>query len=108
MSLDRLTGSPPRLGTVRAWILYSALRIGTFLVLFGLLYALTATVWPGTAWVIAAVGAAVLALCISYIFFKPLRERVALELVAAREGSPRRRVASVGSDEDIEDRLRDE
>jgi len=87
---------------VRAWILFSALRLGLFAVLFGVLYALTASTWPSFAWLIAALGAAVLAFCISYIFFGPLRERVALEIVDARAGKARP-AASGPSDEDVED-----
>ncbi|MFC5502578.1 DUF4229 domain-containing protein [Lysinimonas soli] len=87
---------------MRAWILFSAVRLGLFAVLFGVLYALAAPTWPSLAWLIAAVGAAVLAFCISYIFFAPLRERVAREIAETRAGKAR--PASAGpSDEDIED-----
>jgi Na+/melibiose symporter-like transporter len=84
---------------VRAWILYSALRVGVFLVLFALLFALTTAIGLQPAWLIAAVVAALLALCISYIFFRRLRERVALELAAARAAP-----VKSGEDEDVEDR----
>jgi inner membrane protein involved in colicin E2 resistance len=90
---------------VRAWILYSALRVGVFLLLFALLFALTSAIGWNPAWLIAACAAALLALCISYIFFRPLRDRVALDVAAARTGaqagSPR-----AGSDEDAEDAAR--
>lgn len=91
---------------MRAWIVYSALRVGVFLLLFGLLYALTATIGWNPAWLISAITAAVLALCISYIFFRPLRERVALDVAAARAGTARGSVSKAGSDEDIEDTAR--
>jgi membrane protein YdbS with pleckstrin-like domain len=91
---------------VRAWILYSGLRIGVFLVLFAGLYAVTATIGLNPAWAIAAVTAAVLALCISYIFFKPLRDRVALSVAEARTGATKTPVAETGSDEDVEDAAR--
>ena len=107
-SLDRLPASPLRLSGVRAWILYSALRLGLFAVLFGILYALTVSAFPTTAWVIAGLGGAILALCVSYIFLKPLRERVALELVNARAGTGRMAAVKVGSDEDVEDTARGE
>lgn len=73
-----------------------------FAALFGILYLLTFQVFGGSAFVISAIGAAVIALCISYIFLKPLRDRVGLEVVHAREASGRTRVKS-GSDEDVED-----
>ena len=84
---------------MRAWILYSALRVGVFLVLFALLFALTTTIGLQPAWLIAAVVAALLALCISYIFFRGLRERVALDIAAARAAP-----AKSGEDEEVEDR----
>lgn len=90
---------------MRAWILYSALRVGVFLLLFALLFALTASIGWNPAWLISACAAALLALCISYIFFRPLRDRVALDVAAARAGgtinAPR-----AGSDEDAEDAAR--
>jgi hypothetical protein len=88
---------------VRAWILYSALRLGLFAVLFGILYVLTVSAFPAIAWAIAGVGGAILALCVSYIFLKPLRDRVALELVNARASSGTTAKVKVGSDEDAED-----
>ena len=93
---------------MRAWILYSALRLGLFAVLFGILYAVTVSAFPTIAWVIAGVGGAVLALCISYIFLKPLRDRVALELVNARAGNGKVASVKLGSDEDVEDTARGE
>ena len=91
---------------MRAWILYSAVRIGVFLVLFALLYGLTASIGLNPAWLISALAAAVLAFCISYIFFRPLRERVALDVVAARAGTAKAPAAKAGSDEDVEDAAR--
>jgi membrane protein implicated in regulation of membrane protease activity len=108
VSLDRLPGAALRLTDVRAWILYSALRLGLFAVLFGILYALTVSTFPATAWAVAGIGAAILALCVSYIFLKPLRDRVALELVNARAGTGKVAAVKVGSDEDIEDGARGE
>jgi len=87
---------------VRAWILYSALRIGIFLALFALLYAVTASIGLDLAWLISAVAAALLALCISYIFLRRLRERVALEVAAARAATGNAGAAS-GDDEEAED-----
>lgn len=91
---------------MRAWILYSAVRVGVFLVIFAVLYALISAIGWSPAWVIAGCAAAVLALCISYIFFGKLRDRVALEVVAAREGTAKRKAPRAGSDEDAEDAAR--
>ncbi|MEO6117192.1 MAG: DUF4229 domain-containing protein [Pseudolysinimonas sp.] len=91
---------------MRAWIVYSALRIGVFLVLFALLFALTSSMALNPAWLISGCAAAVLALCISYIFFRPLRERVALDVVAARAGAAKAPATRSGSDEDVEDAAR--
>lgn len=90
---------------MRAWIVYSALRVGVFLLLFALLFALTAAIGLEPAWLISACAAAVLALCISYIFFRPLRDRVALDVAAARTGTASKQ-ARAGSDEDAEDAAR--
>ena len=91
---------------MRAWILYSALRVGVFLVIFVLLFALISSLGLQPAWLFAAIAAAVLALCISYIFFRPLRERVAQDVVAARAGTVKAAAAKAGSDEDVEDTAR--
>lgn len=86
---------------MRAWIVYSALRVGVFLLVFVLLFALTTAIGLEPAWLISACAAAVLALCISYIFFRPLRDRVALEVATARTAT-----VKPGGDEDAEDRAR--
>ncbi len=91
---------------MRAWILYSGLRVGVFLVIFALLYALTSSIGLNPAWVISAIAAAVLALCISYIFFRPLRERVAQDVSAVRGGAVTSSAIKAGSDEDVEDTAR--
>jgi hypothetical protein len=72
---------------MRAWVTYTIVRVGIFLVLFGVLYALTAQL-GSLAWAGAAVIAALLALCISYIFFGRLRARVATELATRRTTPP--------------------
>lgn len=87
---------------MRAWILYSALRVGLFAVLFAVVYALTAQLWS-FAWAVAAVVAALLAFCISYIFFGRLRARAIAELAASRQP----RTPPAGSDENAEDAVID-
>ena len=77
---------------VRAWILYSVVRVLVFAVPFGVLYAI------GLDWWIAALIAAAIGFCVSYIFLRGLREGVTTQLAAAREQrlTPR-------SDEEAED-----
>jgi hypothetical protein len=77
---------------VRAWLLFTAVRLLTFVAPFGLLYAL------GVDWWIAAIGAAVIGFCVSYIFLAPLRDKAALQLAEARARGPK-----PGTDEDAED-----
>jgi hypothetical protein len=68
---------------VKATILYTLSRVGTFAVLFLLLRLLTFTV-P-----VAAIVAAVLAFVLSYLFFGRLRSGVA-ETIARRRAAPER------------------
>jgi uncharacterized membrane protein len=84
---------------MRPWVLFTIVRVGLFAVLFAVLYALTAQL-GSFAWAGAAVVAALLAFCVSYIFFGKLRARVAAEM--AERAQDRR--AKAGSDEDAEDR----
>ena len=84
---------------MRAWVLFTIVRVGLFAVLFAVIYALTAQL-GAFAWAGAAVVAALLAFCISYIFFGTLRARVAAEMAERAQG----RRAKSGSDEDAEDR----
>ena len=70
---------------------YSVLRIGLFLVIFALLLVVTVQWW------LAAIVAAVVGFCISYIFFGKLRGQVATDLAT------RRRIRVPDSDEDAED-----
>jgi branched-subunit amino acid ABC-type transport system permease component len=79
---------------VRAWLLFTALRLLAFVGPFALLFAL------GVEWWIAAVGAAVIGFCVSYIFLRPLRDRVALQLAAARAGTAAPRGDEAAEDAD--------
>ena len=69
---------------MRPWIAYTLVRVGLFAVFFAVLFAV------GLEWWLAAVIAAALGFCVAYIFFRRLRERVALELAAARANTDRR------------------
>ena len=77
---------------MRAWLLFTAVRLLAFVAPFALLYAL------GVDWWIAALGAAVIGFCVSYIFLAPLRDRAALQLAEARA-----KAAKPGADEAAED-----
>jgi hypothetical protein len=78
-------------------VIYSVVRVGMFLGLFVLLLVL------GVDWWIAAIAAAVIALCISYIFLGKLRGRVAEELHERRQAGAAQ--PADHSDEGIEDAL---
>lgn len=69
---------------MRPWIAYTLVRVGLFAVFFAVLFVL------GLDWWLAAVIAAALGFCVAYIFFRKLRERVALELATARANTDRR------------------
>jgi L-lactate permease len=74
----------PRLVLVkssRAWIVYSVIRLGTFAVALAILLLMN-VMWP---WV-AALVAAVISLCVSYIFLRGPRNRVAGDIHARRFG----------------------
>lgn len=68
---------------MRAWLLFSAVRVLVFAVPFAILFAL------GIDWWIAALIAAVVGFCVSYIFLRGLRDRVALQLAEARSAAPK-------------------
>ena len=69
---------------MRPWIAYSLLRVGLFTVFFAVLFVL------GLEWWLAAIIAAALGFCVAYIFFRRLRERVAIDLAASRANADRR------------------
>jgi uncharacterized membrane protein len=77
---------------VRAVLLFSAVRVLVFAIPFAILFAL------GLEWWIAALIAAVVGFCVSYIFLRPLRDRVALQLAEARSAAPRTSVDDASED----------
>lgn len=79
---------------MRAWVLYSVVRILVFAAPLGILLAI------GLDWWIAALVAAAIGLCVSYIFLRPLRDRVSAQLATARAGAAE---AKPRTDEDAED-----
>lgn len=72
-------------------MLFTVLRVLAFAVPFGILFAI------GLQWWVAALVAAVIGFCVSYIFLRPLRDRVAQRIVAARSAP------ATSADEDAED-----
>jgi uncharacterized membrane protein YphA (DoxX/SURF4 family) len=66
---------------VKPWVLYSLARLGIFAVVLAALLLLGITPW------IAALVAAVVGLCVAYIFFGTLRNAVALDLAERRSQS---------------------
>ena len=59
-------------------MLYSLVRVGVFAVVLAILLVV------GVPWWLAAIIAAVVGLCVAYIFFGRLRDAVALDIVERR------------------------
>lgn len=55
----------------RQWILYSLIRVGVFAIVFAVLMFLGVNVF------VAAIGAALIGFCVSYIFLRKQRDAVA-------------------------------
>jgi ABC-type bacteriocin/lantibiotic exporter with double-glycine peptidase domain len=79
---------------VRAWVIYSVVRVLVFAAPLGILMAI------GFEWWIAALIAAAVGFCLSYIFLRPLRDQVALQLAESRSAAA---AATTRTDEDAED-----
>ena len=85
---------------VRDWVIFSIVRVLVFAVPLGILMAI------GFEWWIAALIAAAVGFCVSYIFLRPLRDRVAAQLAASRSAAAEattRTAATTRTDEDAED-----
>jgi membrane protein implicated in regulation of membrane protease activity len=63
---------------VKPWLAYSLVRVGLFAGVFALL------MLAGIAWWLAAIIAAVISLCVAYLFFGKLRDAVARDIVERR------------------------
>ncbi len=74
---------------MRAWVIYSLLRVGIFAAVFALLYWLLSPEF----WWLSAICAALIALSISYIFLGGLRTRVAEDLAKRTKRSGRQKPA---------------
>ncbi len=77
---------------VRAVLVYTVARVLVFAVPLVILLLI------GLDWWIAALIAAVVGFCLSYLALKPLRDKVALQIATARSATPTR-----GADELAED-----
>lgn len=86
---------------MRAWILYSIVRLAGFAAVFALLFWLL----PQDLWWLSAICAALIALSLSYIFLGRLRTRVTSDLLARSER--RRAGGPADPDAEIEDSARD-
>ncbi|RFA23646.1 DUF4229 domain-containing protein [Subtercola boreus] len=90
--------------TGRTWVFYTLIRLGIFAVALAVLLLTQMTPW------IAAVLAAVISLCASYIFLRAPREELATGLYQARHGGgtvSKRAPERAGSDEANEDAVVD-
>ena len=74
---------------MKSWLLYTVIRVLLFAALFAALMLLGLEGW------ISAILAAIIALCVAYIFLRGPRDRAIAELAAKRE---------TGADEAAEDR----
>lgn len=62
----------------RTWILYTVIRLGIFAIALAVLLLLNVNPW------VSAVAAAIIGLCISYIFFRGTRDELARDLYRRR------------------------
>ena len=67
----------------RQWIVFSLIRVGTFAAALALLMLLGLNVF------VAAIGAAVIGFCVSYIFLRKQREAVSISIGHLRENKDR-------------------
>lgn len=87
---------------MKPWLKYSVVRLGLFAVVLGVLLVLRFDpLW-------ATLIAAVVGFCISYLFFAPLRRRVALDLADRRSRPAKLDDDSAAEDEAIAEDEADE
>ncbi len=77
----------------RSWLWYTLIRLAAFVIPLGLLLLLGIDV------VVAAVVAAIIGLCVSYIFFAKWRSAISTELFESRQ----HKSSASKRDEDVED-----
>ena len=87
---------------MKPWVKYTFIRLGIFAVALAVLLVIRIDPY------IATIVAAIVGLCVSYIFFAPLRRRVALDL-AERQAKPETRHGDdIAEDEEIRRSDRDD
>ncbi|MFP7762246.1 DUF4229 domain-containing protein [Marisediminicola sp. LYQ134] len=79
--------------STRPWILYTVIRLGIFAVVLTALLLIGLEPW------VSAIAAAVVGLCVTYIFFSRQREQVVTSFYEYRTAGPR------DADADVEDEL---
>ncbi len=79
----------------RTWVLYSVIRVGVFFAVFALLMVYDISWW------LSAILAAIISLCVSYLFLRKPRERLAQNLYELRHGTAE--VSSDNDDDEVED-----
>ncbi|MFM9876519.1 MAG: DUF4229 domain-containing protein [Rhodoglobus sp.] len=79
---------------MKPWVLYSLVRVGVFAVVLAILLVV------GVPWWLAAIIAAVVGLCVAYIFFGRLRDAVALD-IADRRSRTTKDADQVAEDADL-------
>lgn len=82
---------------MRHWLLYTVARVGVFLLAIVVLWLVLGELWTELWW-LGIICAAIIAFCISYLFFDPLKARVVEDIEARRAAKP-----SKGEDELAED-----
>lgn len=80
---------------MKPWVKYTFVRLGIFAVALAILLVLRIDPY------LATIVAAVVGLCVSYIFFAPLRRRVALDLAERRATADPRHGDDVAEDDEI-------
>jgi len=87
---------------VKPWVKYTFIRLGIFAVALAVLLVIRIDPY------IATIVAAIVGLCVSYIFFAPLRRRVALDLAERRSKPETRHGDDIAEDEEIRRSDRDD
>ena len=87
---------------MKPWVKYTFIRLGIFAVALAVLLVIRIDPY------IATIVAAIVGLCVSYIFFAPLRRRVALDLAARRSKPETRHGDDIAEDEEIRRSDRDD
>ena len=77
---------------MKPWVAYSLVRVGVFALAFAVLMV------ANVPWWLSAIIAAIIGLCVGYIFFGRLRNAVALD-IAERRARPARDADSAAEDQ---------